>query len=123
MLCVPVFGKCYTARQKLLRQRQDAVVGVGFLKTVAVVALGLQLLAVQLREAVNVIDIVKAVTGGLVGKSLRKPRLQPCRLLRQQAEQAKRNAPLMGVLTQKGEQRLTVAALRHQIGIPRAKTA
>ena len=100
MQAIPLVRKGTAARQLVRSQRQDAIIRVGRLKAVAVVTLGLQLLAVQLGKLLRLVDIVRAVAHAVEAKAAGTQRLEPVALLGQQAEQAQRDAALTCVLPQ-----------------------
>ena len=112
MQAIPLVRKGAAARQLVRSQRQDAIIRVGRLKAVAVVTLGLQLLAVQLGKLLRLVDIVRAVAHAVEAKAAGTQRLEPVALLGQQAEQAQRDAALTCVLPQQLQRARQVPAAR-----------
>ena len=90
-------------------QRENAEIGVSLLKMIAVVALALQLFAVQVGQMVDLVDIVEAVSHRAEVEPAGEQRLEACNVRLQQAENAAREAALGGIGQKRLDRTLQVA--------------
>ena len=111
---IPLCRKLTAARKLRSIQRENAKIGVSLLKMIAVVALALQLFAVQVGQMVDLVDIVEAVSHRAEVEPAGEQRLEACNVRLQQAENAAREAALGGI----GQKRLDRAL---QVAVPGRK--